>query len=424
MRCDRSVPILLVYALVALAGCASYVPPKQPSFAFTARAETQSQGDVVVSAVLLDSEESKDVFGTSLPKHQIQPIWLEIDNRGNELYTLMLLGIDRDYFSPSEAAWRSRGIAERRAGQKMQYFYKQHIPAQVAPCSRVSGFVYTNLDPGAKAFTVELLGRSGTQTVEFVLPVPGFKADFSREEVQMLHAEEEFGDVSQDGLRSYLESLPCCVMGGDRETPGDPLNLVIVGEGRHVISTLVRQGWDLTETLTLGNAWRTAMSSLFDFRYRTSPISKLYLFDRPQDGAFQKARRSVDERNHLRLWRAPVNCDGAPVWVGQISRDIGVRFSSRTLVTHKIDPMVDEARFYLAMDLLASRYVAGLAYAEGVDTAPLNAPRHNYTRDPYFTDGLRLVLFLAGHPVASEQVQWLPWERPRDIARSLEQSEN
>ena len=36
---------------------------------------------------------------------------------------------------------------------------------------------------------------------------------------------------------------------------------------------------------------------------------------------------------------------GKPVWVGQISRDIGSRLTihSPTLTTHKIDPDVDEA---------------------------------------------------------------------------------
>ena len=198
---------------------------------------------------------------------------------------------------------------------------------------------------------------------------------------------------------------------------GDPLNLIIVGEGRHVLATLVRRGWDLTETLTWGNAWQTAMSSLFGVRYRTSPVSALHLFDRPQDVAFQKTRQTVDERNHLRLWRAPIDCDGVPVWVGQISRDIGVKLSSKTFVTHKIDPVVDEARFYLGLDLIASGKVGGLAFVEGVGFAPINAPRHNYTLDAYLTDGLRLVLFLAEHSVAYDDIEWLEWEtRPNSSA--------
>jgi hypothetical protein len=252
--------------------------------------------------------------------------------------------------------------------------------------------------------------------------VPGVEADFMREQLQAVLSEMEVREVDCNGLRDYLESLPCCVLGGDQKTPGDPLNLAIVGEGRQVIATFVRRGWDLTETLTWGNAWRTAMSSVFGFEYRTSPVSELYLFDRPHDAAFQKARRDVDERNHLRLWRAPVDCDGVPVWVGQISRDIGVKLSSKTFVTHKIDPVVDEARYYLTVDLVASGRVRRLAHVKGVGFVPLDAPRYNYTRDPYFTDGLRLVVFLSKDRVAYDEIQFLEWEAPPGRTATLERS--
>ena len=398
-------------------GCASYTPPKDYPRGFRDRAETQSAGDLRVSAVVLSAEEGKQVFRTSLAEHHIQPLWLEIENRGDHSYILSLLGIDRDYFAPGEAAWRSRKLWERRSEQKIAYFYQQHIPVMIPPQETVSGFVYTNRDPGAKAFTVQLVGEREMRSFDFVLFVPGFKADFMRDHLEALIAGLEIEDLDLDGFPAYLESLPCCVLGGDRATPGDPLNLVMVGEGDHVMATLIRRGWDFTETLTLGNAWRTVMSSVLSREYRTAPVSPLYLFGRPQDAAFQKTRDDVDERNHLRLWRAPVNVEGTPVWVGQISRDIGIKLSGRTLVTHKIDPVVDEARFYLQLDIMASEALARLGFVAGVGAAPLDAPRYNYTQDPYYTDGLRLVLFLSEQPVASDEIELLEWAAP---APSLE----
>ena len=43
-----------------------------------------------------------------------------------------------------------------------------------------------------------------------------------------------------------------------------------------------------------------------------------------------------------------------PVWAGQVSRDIGIRFTPRTwyLTTHKIDPNVDDSREYIFGDLI------------------------------------------------------------------------
>ena len=48
------------------------------------------------------------------------------------------------------------------------------------------------------------------------------------------------------------------------------------------------------------------------------------------------------------------------MWVGQVSRDIGVRFTWRTwnLTTHKIDPDVDDARDYVLDYLMESGRVA------------------------------------------------------------------
>ena len=51
----------------------------------------------------------------------------------------------------------------------------------------------------------------------------------------------------------------------------------------------------------------------------------------------------TDQRNHMRLWLAPFRCEGEPVWIGQVSRDIGVKLTARspTLATHIFDRKID-----------------------------------------------------------------------------------
>ena len=117
----------------------------------------------------------------------------------------------------------------------------------------------------------------------------------------------------------------------------------------------------------------------------------------------------MDERNHMRLWLAPIRYRGADVFVGQISRDIGVRFSSKTLVTHAIDPDVDETRTYLAQDMLLSQSVSRGGYVGGVGRAAPEAPRYNYTEDPYFTDGLRLVIMFSRELRGLKDIEPLDW---------------
>jgi hypothetical protein len=414
-RSARRLAIAALASTLAL-GCATYRPPAEYPQDFRARAETQTEGGVRVSAALLNEEEAKQIFATSVIAKEIQPIWIEIDNQDDDEYVLMLLSVDPDYFSPSEAASRTRGLGERGAPEKMEYFLEQHVPIILPPKSKSSGFVYANFDPGAKAFGVDLLGELNIRSFEFVIPVPGFRADFMSIEPESHYASEEIRELDLDELRGYLESLPCCVLGGDKKTDGDPMNLVIIGTGDQVLATLAKRGWDLTETITTGTSLRTAMSSLFGRRYRTSPVSPLYVFERPQDVALQKARKTVDERNHLRLWLAPVTHEGAPVWVGQISRDIGVKLSSKTIVTHKVDPVVDEARIYVLFDLVASGYVKRAGFVEGVGYTRPSDPRYNYTLDPYFTDGLRVVIILGEEARGLDEIDWLDWEQmPADV---------
>lgn len=401
-----------LFIFSSLGGCASFSVPDSPPEEFVGRAEVQDSGGVEVRAAVLSEEEAKAHFSTRLPRKQIQPVWLQIENRRDEVLLLNSLALDKDYFSPSEAAWQSRGWGERKTDTKVRYFYQQHIPLRIPARSTVTGFVYTNLDPSAKAFSVQLHGNDESLTFDFVMLVPGFEADFMRFERQEREiAEGELPRLNLEGLRDYLAALPCCVKGGDEVSPGDPLNLVLVGRGDHVLASLVRRGWDLTETLTARTAWKTVRSSLFSSRYRTSPVSPLYLFDHSQDAALQKVRSNVDERNHLRLWRAPVTFEGTPVWVGQISRDIGIKLSSKTLVTHRIDPFVDEARNYILLDLLETQYVASWGYVEGVGPATTVSPRYNYTKDPYYTDGLRVVMLLGEAPLSYDQIHRLGWEQ-------------
>jgi hypothetical protein len=405
----------LLGSVLLASGCAT-APSVPESVDFYARAETKIDQRVSATAVVLSPAETEHHFGVPLANKGIQPVWLQIDNQEDLSFVLMLLSVDADYFAPSEVAWIAGARSDQALARETNAFLQRHVPVLIPPHSTVSGYVYTNLDPGAKAFSVELFGPRAVRSFDFVQLVPGFEADFSSVDFARLYPPTEIQDMDVEALRDYLATLPCCVLGGDRKTPGDPLNLVFVGKGANVLAALVRQGWDLTETIRGETTWRTILSSIFGSAYRTSPVSPLYVFDRPQDIALQKARSTVDERNHLRLWKAPVTAIGQEVWVGQISRDIGIKLSSRTFVTHKIDPVVDEARLYVTLDMANSQALCSVGYVQGVGESDAQSPRYNYTKDPYYTDGLRVVLVLGEEPCPLDEIEYLPWEVVRPDA--------
>ena len=227
---------------------------------------------------------------------------------------------------------------------------------------------------------------------------------------------EGFQSLNEAGLRAWLQSLDCCTSSKEG-LPGDPLNVVFVGDVEAIRAALVSQGWDVTAEISSQSLGRILGAFVFGSRYRYAPISGLYLFDRVQDMTFQKARAVIDERNHIRLWRAPVDYIGIPVWVGHISRDAGIKLSGRVWppTTHVIDPAVDEARFYLEQDLLYSHNIWRFGLVTGVGPAAANSPRLNAEGDPYFTDGLRAVFFVVGDHIPIRNLEILDWSLPPEL---------
>ncbi|MHC4136455.1 MAG: hypothetical protein ACYTDU_12265 [Planctomycetota bacterium] len=70
---------------------------------------------------------------------------------------------------------------------------------------------------------------------------------------------------------------------------------------------------------------------------------------------------------------------------------------------------MDESRTYLLQDLFYSGHLAAFGFVEGAGAAGPDAPRENHTGDPYFTDGLRLVVFLRTEETAVSEVRFLDW---------------
>jgi hypothetical protein len=218
--------------------------------------------------------------------------------------------------------------------------------------------------------------------------------------------------ADEAALRTALETLPCCATNKQGTRDGDPLNLVIIGGREDALPALVRRGWQPTEQTWFGSVTKMIKSALAGERYPYAPVSPLYLYDRPQDLALQRARDTIHQRNHLRLWLSPIRYRDKPVWVGQISRDIGSRLTihSPYLTTHKIDPDVDEARTALIEDMAYSQSLAAIGFVGGVGAAPKDAPRRNLTTDPYYTDGARAVLIFDDRPRSLAEIEFLPWE--------------
>ena len=333
----RPLTILSIYILT-IAGCASYNPDPLERVGFRERAQTKIENNVRVTAAVPSAQESKTIFGVNLYRKGIQPVWLEIENNDEDPVWFLPLALDPNYYTPLEASYKNHFIYSFRANSANQamdrLFYNKGKRIYVGPGEVKSGFIFTNLDEGTKGFNVDIIGEDHEiRTLTFFIAVPGLRTDHQRVDFKSLYPADEIVNYDEEGLQKALENLPCCVTNKKGTEKGDPLNLVIIGDGNDLFYSFIRAGWDETETIHTRSAWKTGKSFLFGGRYRYSPISPLYVYGRSQDIAFQRARTTIHERNHLRLWLTQMRFEGKPVWIGQISRDIGVRFTSKTIVT-------------------------------------------------------------------------------------------
>jgi hypothetical protein len=247
---------------------------------------------------------------------------------------------------------------------------------------------------GIKSVPVLLVSPHSTKKLQFAIDVPGIKQDYKMSDFENRYRPEERVLCSAGELEKRVEVLPCCTTNKKGTKNGDPLNLMIVGDLKDLLMAFKLAGWDETEVLSPSTAFKMARAFLNGEDYRYAPVSDLYFEGRRQDIAFQKTRDNIEERLHLRLWYSPFSYDKKPVWIGQVSRDVGVRLTKTTwnLMTHQIDPDVDESREYVMADLVAAQRVKLFGYIKGVGEVPEERPRKNLTGNPYYTDGMRLAM--------------------------------
>lgn len=375
---------------------------------FLTRSISQTQNDVTVTVAVPDRQETLELFGTSLYSDRIQPVWIRIENPTEQPLVMLKAGVDPDHFSPLEASYQRHSGSKETRREMDLFFHGMGFENPILAGESRAGFVFTNLDEGYKVVNMDLVASDALLNYSFIIEVPGLVVDFKQVDFDRVF--DEFIELEHESeLIEALESLPCCTTNKKGERNGDPLNIVFIGQRAEMLSALVRRGWHQTEITHGRSAWRTVKSFLFGTRYRYSPISPLYVFGRQQDMGMQKARDTIHLRNHMRVWRTPYIFRGDEVYIGQISRDVGVKFNPRTITTHAIDPDVDDTREALVSDLAYSQALVAWGYVGGSQVSTLDDTYYNLTPDPYYSDGLRVVMFFGPKPTKLNEIELLQW---------------
>ncbi len=380
----------LLGAAIVLAGCATWTVPADPGIAaLRARAMTQTNQGVQLSAAVLDAEDSRRIFGTDVVARGIQPVWIEVRNETDQGLWLLRSGTDPDYFSPLEVAWsvhvRFGGATNDRIDEHFDALaFRNPIP----PGATRSGMLYTNPQPVTKLVNVDLLGDQRMIPFTLFLPVPG--GPQQGHEIIHQYADSEITEYDDpEAPRAAREGLPCCATTAHGSADGEPLNVVLVGSLGDVGAALARRGYRRDSADLANGQW---------------------LFGRPPDLVVRKRAQAGASSHWLRIWRAPIDYRGRWVAVGQAGRPVGGRFRPEGAAPAPVHADVDEVRNAVIHDLMYSGGLEQIGFVTGVGTVPADRPRTLPDGAAYFTDGGRVVLFFGTRPRTFAEVKVLSWE--------------
>jgi hypothetical protein len=398
-RTERFCYLILLVVLTSACSYAPYRPEAIDSTQLLERAVTQEQGAYRVRASVPGEDEARQLFGIPIYDRDIQPVWLEVTNTGEQRARLTLSSVDPKYFSPFEIAYIHKKRFSKDGWKDMEeYLFENALPRQIPAGETVSGFVFTNLDLGTKALILDVFSADRDQDFEqftFFLDVPGFVPDHAAVEFEALYDKEDVVTVDNDGLRKWIDDLPCCSSNQAGDKLGRPVNVLFVAKGRDLLHALLRAGWSET-------------SYERDVDYLAGAN---YMFGRVPDAIFRKGRDKTTERIELGLWLAPVLVQGKPLWIGQVRHAIGRRYEiGEWFLGVKLDPDTNDGRNYILQDLWYSQSLLHWAFSDSGVLVKESAPESDFHGNPWFTtDPYRIVLWVSGEPVALSEAKAIEW---------------
>jgi len=384
--------LILCMLYLNLSGCATWQAPKAfDDSVLRARAMSEQLKGVRLSAAILSSDDNQRMFGADINATEVQPIWIEIENKSSQMLWLLRTGTDPDLFSPLEVAWPFHKSFARDTNARLdEHFDKLSFQNPIAPGTTQSGILFTNPHQQTRILSVDLLGQGEVFPFTLFLPVPDDAMNSSPVNVkinQLIQAAPV--DYQNAGhFRTRLEQLPCCATNQDETQWGDPFNVILVGELDHIAAALIHRGFNF-DMLDFDKAQR--------------------LFSRQPDIVARKTGSKGMPANWLRIWVAPLRFRGQAVFLAQAGRPLGWRLEEIKEKDMVLDPNIDEIRNLLIQDLLYSGGLEKLAFIPGVGAALPGELRSSLSGARYHTDGLRSVLFLANRPLSLSDLEILDW---------------
>ena len=73
---------------------------------------------------------------------------------------------------------------------------------------------------------------------------------------------------------------------------------------------------------------------------------------------------------------------------------------------------MDDGRNFLLQNLWYSQSLTTIAYTQTGKVVPMENPQLDFNNNPFFSDGIRIVMWLSGGPAALQETRNLQWNQP------------
>lgn len=192
----------------------------------------------------------------------------------------------------------------------------------------------------------------------------------------------------------------------------DPVNIALIVNNKAELQKAMHEsGWYEADKNSLKNNIHEGLSIVFNLPYPNAPVSKLYLFNRRHDVAFQiptNGKLSARTRHHVRFWRLdPPVLDSKndrghfsfwstkltkwihrdkEIWIGASTEDfrpIDIRWRTGSL-THAVRKNADDERDFIIKTLTDNKFVKSV---DTTDPGEMFKFRGQSFRTVYTTDG-------------------------------------
>ena len=178
----------IMVVLFCLVGCATWqAPAAVDESTLRTRALSETVMDVTLSASVLSTTDSEQLFGTDLNSTGVQPVWIEVKNNSTHNLWLLRAGTDPSYFSSLEIAWPLHAKFDKKGNAEIDaYFESLSFKNPISPGVTRSGILFTNPHKGTHVLNVDLLGQQMFFPFTLFLPVPGEHNTETKEDLARL----------------------------------------------------------------------------------------------------------------------------------------------------------------------------------------------------------------------------------------------